>query len=115
MKPVSIRLFSLALALLLLLPAVLTACKPAPGPEDPTDSQGSVTDSLPIDTETSEPDAFENTLLLAADVSVRFARSATDLTTPCALSARTVCRCAALSSLTAQNPCAICPILLILI
>lgn len=67
MKPTLIRLSSLALALLLLLPAILTACKPAPGPEDPTDSQDSITESLPLDTETSEPDAFENTLLLAAD------------------------------------------------
>lgn len=67
MKPTLIRLSSLALALLMLLPATLTACKPAPGTEDPTDNQDSVTDSLPIDTETTEPDAFENTLLLAAD------------------------------------------------
>ena len=67
MKPTLIRLSSLALALLMLLPATLTACKPAPGTEDPTDNQDSVTDSLPIETETSEPDAFENTLLLAAD------------------------------------------------
>lgn len=67
MKPTLIRLSSLALALLMLFPAVLTACKPAPSPEDPTDSQDSVTESLPIETGTTEPDAFENTLLLAAD------------------------------------------------
>ena len=67
MKPTLIRLSSLALALLMLLPTTLTACKPAPGTEDPTDSQDSLTESLPIDTETTEPDAFENTLLLAAD------------------------------------------------
>ncbi|MBQ4113485.1 MAG: hypothetical protein IJD38_11875 [Clostridia bacterium] len=67
MKPTLIRLSSLVLALLMLLPAALTACKPAQDPEDPTDSQDSVTESLPIDTETSGPDAFENTLLLAAD------------------------------------------------
>ncbi|MBP3666267.1 MAG: hypothetical protein J6K29_04365 [Clostridia bacterium] len=65
MKPSLTRLPSLALALLMLLPACLTACKPSPGPEDPTDSQN--TESLPIETGTSEPDAFENTLLLAAD------------------------------------------------
>ena len=67
MKPTLIRLSSLALALLMLLPATLTACKPAPNPEETTDNQDSVTESLPIETETSEPDAFENTLLLAAD------------------------------------------------
>ena len=67
MKPTLIRLSSLALALLMLFPAVLTACKPAPSPEDPTDSQDGVTESLPIETGTTEPDAFENTLLLAAD------------------------------------------------
>ena len=67
MKPVSIRIFSLALALLLLLPAVLTACKVSPNPEETADSQDSVTESLPIETGTTEPDAFENTLLLAAD------------------------------------------------
>lgn len=67
MKPTLIRLSSLALALLMLLPAALTACKPAPIPEETTDSQDSLTESLPIETETSEPDAFENTLLLAAD------------------------------------------------
>ena len=67
MKPTLIRLSSLALALLMLLPAALTACKPAPNPEETTDSQDSLTESLPIETETSEPDAFENTLLLAVD------------------------------------------------
>ena len=67
MKPTLIRLSSLALALLMLLPAALTACKPAPNPEETTDSQDSLTESLPIETETAEPDAFENTLLLAAD------------------------------------------------
>ena len=67
MKNKKIRAAALALALLMLAPAALTACKPAPGTEDPTDSQDSLTESLPIETETSEPDAFENTLLLAAD------------------------------------------------
>ena len=67
MKPTLIRLSSLALALLMLLPATLTACKPAQVPDETTDNQDSVTESLPLDTETSEPDAFENTLLLAAD------------------------------------------------
>ena len=67
MKPTLIRLSSLALALLMLLPAALTACKPAPIPEETTEDQESITESLPIETETSEPDAFENTLLLAAD------------------------------------------------
>ena len=67
MKNKKIRAAALALALLMLAPAALTACKPAPDTEDPTDSQDSLTESLPIETETSEPDAFENTLLLAAD------------------------------------------------
>ena len=67
MKPTLIRLSSLPLALLMLLPAALASCKPAPGPEETTDSQDSLTESLPIETEPSEPDAFENTLLLAAD------------------------------------------------
>ena len=67
MKNKKIRAAALALALLMLAPAALTACKPAPGTEDPTDSQDSLTESLPIDTETTEPDAFENTLLLAVD------------------------------------------------
>ena len=67
MKNKKIRAAALALALLMLAPAALTACKPAPNSEDPTDSQDSLTESLPIETETSEPDAFENTLLLAAD------------------------------------------------
>ena len=43
MKPTLIRLSSLALALLMLLPAALTACKPAPIPEETTDSQESLT------------------------------------------------------------------------
>ena len=72
MKPMFTRLSVLALALLMLLSAALTscltACKPAQVPEDTTDSQEeSITESLPIETETNEPDAFENTLLLAAD------------------------------------------------
>ena len=71
MKPTLIRFSSLALALLMLLPAALTACltacKPAPTPEETTDGQDIITESLPIETETSGPDAFENTLLLAAD------------------------------------------------
>ena len=67
MKNKKIRAAALALALLMLAPATLASCKPAPNPEETTDNQDSVTESLPIDTETSEPDAFENTLLLAAD------------------------------------------------
>ena len=68
MKNTSARIAALALALLMLLPAALMACKPALNqPEETTDSQDSVTEALPIETETSEPDAFENTLLLAAD------------------------------------------------
>ena len=67
MKNKKIRAAALALALLMLAPATLASCKPAPNPEETTDNQDSVTESLPIDTETSEPDAIENTLLLAAD------------------------------------------------
>ena len=46
MKPTLIRLSSLALALLMLLPAALASCKPAPNPEETTDSQDSLTESL---------------------------------------------------------------------
>ena len=58
MKPTLIRLSSLALALLMLLPAALASCKPAPIPEETTEDQESITESLPIETETSEPDAL---------------------------------------------------------
>ena len=63
------RATALVLALLMLIPAALTGCKPAPGTTDNTDTTASdvTTESLPIETETDEPDAFENTVLLAAD------------------------------------------------
>ena len=63
------RATALVLAMLMLIPAALTGCKPAPGTTDNTDTTASdvTTESLPIETETDEPDAFENTVLLAAD------------------------------------------------
>ena len=62
------RAASLALALLMLIPAALTGCRTTPEiPNDTTASAESTTDSLPIETETNEPDAFDNTILLAAD------------------------------------------------
>ncbi len=67
MKSTLIRAASLALALLLLLLAALTGCRTTPTPEETTEGDAAPTDSLPIETETSEPDAFDNTLLLAAD------------------------------------------------
>ena len=75
MKHLSIRAVSLTMALLMLLTAVLasglTGCKPAPNPEETTASRDPATEtptgSLPIETQPPEPDAFENTLLLAAD------------------------------------------------
>ena len=60
------RAAALALALLMLIPAALTGCKPATGTTDTTVSDDT-TEALPIETETSEPDAFDNALLLAAD------------------------------------------------
>ena len=71
MKRSLLRASALSLALLTMLPAALTGCNPATGNTDttvdtvaPTDAP---TESLPIETETTEPDAFENTILLAAD------------------------------------------------
>ena len=75
------RAAALALALLTLLPTALTGCKSDPAPEDPpassetahpdttpaSDTAAPDTESLPIETETEEPNAFDNTLLLAAD------------------------------------------------
>ena len=69
MKNKILRAASLSLALLMLLPAALTGCKPSSTTDDTTTSTEAptATESLPIETETAEPDAFENTLLLAAD------------------------------------------------
>ena len=71
MKHSLLRASALALALLTLLPAALTGCNPATGNTDTTVDTVAPTDapaeSLPIETETTEPDAFENTILLAAD------------------------------------------------
>lgn len=65
MKKRTTRAAALALALLMLLPAALTGCKSDPAPSETLAS--TAPESLPIETETSAPDAFENTLLLAAD------------------------------------------------
>ena len=70
MKHPFLRAATLALAMLTALPAALTACNPANGTTDTTvdaDVTTNAPESLPIDTETAEPDAFENTILLAAD------------------------------------------------
>ena len=66
MKTKLTRSNALALALLMLILAALTGCNPATGNTDTT-APDDTTASLPIDTETTEPDAFENTILLAAD------------------------------------------------
>ena len=75
MKNKKIRAAALALALLMLAPAALTGCKPSPTPDDTTASNEAptATESLPIETEPEEPDAFENTLLLAADGQTAYA------------------------------------------
>lgn len=68
MKHKLTRAAALSLALLTLLSAALVGCRNTPAPtEDTTAPRESTTESLPIETETDEPDAFENTLLLAAD------------------------------------------------
>lgn len=65
MKTTSIRAAALALALLMLIPAALTGCKSDPATSDTNETNEST--SLPIDQETTAPDAFENTVLLASD------------------------------------------------
>ena len=69
MKRRYIRAAAWILALLTALPAALAGCTGTPTvPEDTTASDaGTAPESLPIETETDAPDAFENTLLLAAD------------------------------------------------
>ncbi len=65
MKHNLIRIAAMVLALLILMPASLVGCNPSRGtPEGTTAPE---TGALPIETETQEPDAFENTILLAAD------------------------------------------------
>lgn len=59
------RAAALALALLMLIPAALTGCKSDPATSDTNETNEST--SLPIDQETTAPDAFENTVLLASD------------------------------------------------
>ncbi len=64
------RTVALTMAALTLLSAALVGCRTTPEPEETTVSAEDVTDpvtSLPIETDPPEPDAFENTLLLAAD------------------------------------------------
>ena len=75
MKKILIRLASLALAALTVAPA-LAACTPGattPPTVDTTTPAETETQPLPIETETEGPDAFENTLLLAADGQTEYA------------------------------------------
>ncbi len=65
MKSKLISVSTLALAFLMLIPASLAGCKSTP--EAPGGTTPPETGSLPIETEADDPDAFENTLLLAAD------------------------------------------------
>ena len=96
MKNKVLRAAALALAILTVLPATLTGCKSdgsttdttvssdtsAPGTNDSdttipddTDASSEVTETgpLPIETQPEEPDAFENTILLAADGATEYA------------------------------------------
>ena len=63
MKHNFIRIAAMVLALFMLIPASLASCKRSPGTSEGTTDSG----SLPIETDTQDPDAFENTILLAAD------------------------------------------------
>ena len=68
MKNTSTRVAALGLAILTLLSTALVGCQNTPvSSEETTVSQVTVTEPLPIETETSGPDAFDNTLLLAGD------------------------------------------------
>ena len=62
MKHHLIRIAAMVLALLTLVPTSLVGCNPSQGTSEET-NEG----SLPIETEPQGPDAFENTILLAAD------------------------------------------------
>ena len=96
MKNKALRATALAMAILTMLPAVLTGCKNEPSPTDTTvssdtsapgtndsdttipddtdaSSENTEPDSLPIETQPEEPDAFENTVLLAADGATEYA------------------------------------------
>ena len=71
----TLRALAWALAVIMLSTALLAGCTSSSDPTDTTVDGGTVTEnptdayteSLPIETETNEPDAFENTVLLAAD------------------------------------------------
>ena len=65
MKHNLIRVAAMTLALLLLVPTSLAGCNPSRGTPEGTTAPD--TGALPIETETQSPDAFENTILLAAD------------------------------------------------
>ena len=65
MKHNFIRIAAMVLALFMLIPASLAACKRSPGTTEGTTAPD--TGALPIETEPQDPDAFENTILLAAD------------------------------------------------
>ena len=65
MKHNFIRIAAMLLALFMLIPASLAACKRSPGTTEGTTAPD--TGALPIETEPQDPDAFENTILLAAD------------------------------------------------
>ena len=65
MKHNFIRIAAMVLALFMLIPASLASCKRSPGTTEGTTAPD--TGALPIETEPQDPDAFENTILLAAD------------------------------------------------
>ncbi len=71
MKNKTLRAAALALAVLILLPTILIGCRTVSVSEETAAHTERITDpatdSLPIESGTDEPDAFDNTILLAAD------------------------------------------------